>query len=82
MAKTIKSRLENLENQRGDLPVMVFEQTWDDENLFYLANGKIMAKAEDKDKKDLMTRTEAINKAGDNYTPLFVVYVKDWRGDN
>ena len=39
MAKTLKTRIEDLENSRGDLPVMVFEQTWDDEDLFYLAGG-------------------------------------------
>lgn len=82
MAKTIKQRLDELENSRGDLPVMVFEQTWDNEELFYLAgkNYNIMQKAEMVDKKDLLTRAEALEKAGDNYRPLFIVYAKDWRG--
>ena len=82
MTKTIKQRLGNLEAARGELPVMVFEQTWDDENLFYLASksGHIMAKRNEIDTKDLMTRTEAEAMAGNNNTALFIVYVKDWRG--
>lgn len=82
MTKTIKQRLGELETARGQLPLMVFEQTWDDENLFYLASksGHIMAKRNEIDKKDLMTRTEAEAMAGDNHTALFIVYVKDWRG--
>ncbi len=81
--KTLKQRVDDLENPGGDLPVMVFEQTWDDENLFYLAGKRynIMQNAEAVDKKDLMTRDQAIAKAGDKYRPLFIVYVKDWRGD-
>jgi hypothetical protein len=84
MAKTLKTRIEDLENSRGDLPVMVFEQTWDDENLFYLASksGHIMAKRNEIDTKDLMTRAQAEAKAGDKHTPLFIVYVKDWRGSD
>lgn len=80
MAKTIKQRLDDLERRR-DLPVMVFEQTWDNPDLFYLAGtpNRIMAKAEMIDKKDLMTRAEALEKTGANYRPLFIVYVKDWR---
>ena len=82
MTKTIKQRLGELETARGQLPLMVFEQTWDNEDLFYLAgkNYNIMQKAEMVDKKDLLTRAEALEKAGDKYTPLFITYVKDWRG--
>ena len=82
MAKTIKQRLDELENRRGDLPIMVFEQTWDNPDLFYLAgkNYNIMQKKEAVDKKDLLTRAQAEAMAGDNYTPLFIIYVKDWRG--
>ena len=82
MAKTLKTRIEDLENSRGDLPVMVFEQTWDDEDLFYLAgkNYNIMQKSEVVDKRDLMARDQALAMAGNNHTPLFIVYVKDWRG--
>ena len=82
MAKTIKQRLDELENKRGQLPVMVFEQTWDNPDLFYLAgteNG-IMKKQSDIDKKDLMTRAEAEAMAGDTHDAIFIVYVKDWRG--
>ena len=82
MAKTLKTRLDELENRRGDLPIMVFEQTWDNPDLFYLAgkNYNIMQKKEAVDKKDLLTRAQAEAMAGDNYTPLFIIYVKDWRG--
>ena len=82
MAKTLKTRIEDLENNRGDLPMMVFEQTWDNPDLFYLAkshNG-IMQKQSEIDKKDLLTRAQAEAMAGDKFTPLFIVYVKDWRG--
>lgn len=80
--KTLKQRVDDLENPGGDLPMMVFEQTWDDENLFYLActPGKIMKKRSEVEKKDLMTRAQAEAMAGNNYTPLFIVYVKNWRG--
>lgn len=82
MAKTIKQRLDELENKRGQLPVMVFEQTWDNPDLFYLAgkNYNIMPKAETIDKKDLLTRAEALELAGDRFDTIFIVYVKDWRG--
>lgn len=82
MAKTIKQRLDELENKRGQLPVMVFEQTWDNEDLFYPAgkNYNIMRKAEMVDKKDLLTRAEALELAGDTHDVIFIVYVKDWRG--
>ena len=84
MAKTLKQRLDDLENNRGDLPMMVFEQTWDNPDLFYLAkshNG-IMQKQSEIDKKDLLTRAQAEAMAGDKFTPLFIVYVKDWRGSD
>ena len=83
MTKTIKQRLGELETARGQLPVMVFEQTWDNPDLFYLAgkNYNIMQKSEVVDKRDLMTRDQALAKAGDRFTPLFVTYVKDWRGE-
>ena len=82
MAKTLKARLENLETHRGELPVMVFEQIRDNPDLFYLTGKryKIMRKAEMLDKKDILTRDQAIAMAGDRYNPLFIVYVKDWRG--
>ncbi len=85
MTKTLKQRLDELENNRGDLRVMVFEQTWDNENLFYLAHNPDNPNAPkpkqgELDKKDLMTRDQALAKAGDRFTPLFVTYVKDWRG--
>jgi len=81
MAKTLKARLENLETHRGDLPVLVFEQTWDNEDLYYLAGTKngIMKKQSDIDKKDLYTRAEAEAMAGDSHDVIFIVYVKDWR---
>jgi len=82
MAKTLKARLEDLENKRGDLPIMVFEQTWDNPDLFYLAkshNG-IMPKQSEIDKKDLLTRAQAEAMAGDTHDAIFIVYVKDWRG--
>jgi hypothetical protein len=82
MTKTLKQRLDDLEKGPGELPVMVFEQTWDNEDLFYLAgkNYNIMQKSEVVDKRDLMTRDQALAKAGDKYRPLFITYVKDWRG--
>lgn len=82
MAKTLKTRLDELENRRGDLPIMVFEQTWDNPDLFYLAgkNYNIMQKKETVDKKDLMTRAQAEAMAGDTHNVIFIVYVKDWRG--
>lgn len=82
MAKTLRARLEDLENKRGDLPIMVFEQTWDNEDLFYPAgkNYNIMRKAEMVDQKDLLTRAEALELAGDRFDTIFIVYVKDWRG--
>jgi len=88
--KTIKARLDDLETGRGQLPIMVFEQTWDNEDLFYLAYNPdnpskpntIMKKQEAVDKKDLLTRDQAIAMAGDKYRTLFIVYVKNWRGIN
>lgn len=81
MAKTIKKRLDDLEAYQGELPVMVFEQSWDNADLFYLAKpDRIMSRAEAIDKNELMTKEQAVKKAGNNYTPLFIVYVKDWRG--
>jgi hypothetical protein len=84
MAKTIKQRLDELENRRGNMPVMVFEQTWDNPDLFYLAgkNYNIMQKREAVDKKDLLTRAEALELAGDRFDTIFIVYVKDWRGSD
>jgi len=84
MAKTLKARLENLETHRGDLPIMVFEQTWDNPDLFYLAgkNYNIMQKKEAVDKKDLLTRAEALELAGDTHDTIFIIYVKDWRGSD
>ncbi len=81
MAKTIQKRIDDLEAYRGKLPVMVFEQSWDNADLFYLAKpDRIMSRAEAIDKNALMTKEQAVKKAGNNYTPLFIVYVKDWRG--
>ncbi|HRT82662.1 MAG TPA: hypothetical protein P5127_05825 [Oscillospiraceae bacterium] len=84
MAKTIEKRLDDLESYGGNLPTMVFEQSWDNPDLFYLSGpNNLMAKMGLKvDKTDLMTRAEAIEKAGNKYTLLFITYVKDWRGDN
>lgn len=90
MAKTLKQRIDDLEKKRGDLRVMVFEQTWDNPDLFYLAYNpdnpskpnNIMKKQAALDKKDLLTRDQAIAMAGDRYNPLFIVYVNDWRGQN
>lgn len=81
MAKTIKQRLDDLENNQGDLPILVFEQTRDDENLFYLTSktNRIMRKVGDVDKKDLYTRAEAEAMAGNANDAIFIVYKKDWR---
>ena len=86
MAKTLKQRIDDLENKRGDLRVMVFEQAWDSEDMFYLAHNPDNPNAPKPkqgalDKKDLMTKAQAEAMAGDRFTPLFVTYVKDWRGD-
>jgi len=85
MAKTLKQRLDDLENSKGDLRVMVFEQAWSNENQFYLAYNPDnpnapRPKQSEINKKDLMTRDQAVAMAGDRFTPLFVTYVKDWRG--
>ena len=64
---------------------MVFEQAWSNENQFYLAYNPDnpnapRPKQSEINKKDLMTRDQAVAMAGDRFTPLFVTYVKDWRG--
>lgn len=82
MTKTLKQRLDDLENSRGDF--MIFEQSWDNPDLFYLAgkNYNVMQKRGAVDKKDLLTRAQAEAMAGDKHTALFIVYVKDWRGSD
>jgi len=85
MTKTIKQRLGELESVHGHLPLMVFEQAWDSEGMFYLAHDPDNPNAPRPkqgalSKKDLMTKAQAEAMAGDKYRPLFITYVKDWRG--
>ncbi len=85
MTKTLKQRIDDLESNRGDLPLMVFEQAWDSEGMFYLAHdpdnpNSPKPKQGAINKKDLMTKAQAEAMAGDKYRTLFIVYVKDWRG--
>mgnify|MGYP000847002467 CR=1 FL=1 len=70
MDKIIVSRLNGSEPPPGNLPPLVIHQSQDNEDLFYLLDAPGV----------LITLDEALKKAGDNCTPVYVVYVKDWRG--
>ena len=68
--KMIVSRLNDLERHREGLPPLVIHQSLENEDLYYLLDAPGV----------LITIDEAINRAGDNCTPVFVIYVEDWRG--
>lgn len=71
MKKTIKCRLDELET-KDVKPPRVIHQSLDSEDLYYFLDVPDI----------LMTEAEALEKVGDNCTPIWIVYEEDWRGTN
>lgn len=70
MNKSIKSRINDLENKTPELPIMVLWGDWDDPDLFYT----------DSDRQgDPITWEAAEAKYSRDYQIIKVVYTQDWR---
>lgn len=71
MSKTIKNRIEGLEQSNPDRPMIAIYQDWDDKNLWRPGNRKA----------DPMTWNEAEKKYSDHVI-FKVTHTENWRGQD